>query len=90
MQPTIDTAQPPIIATIGIHANQGIDWHSFQNSLIILPSYKFGLHSQPYARYASGLYLFPDRLSNLPSGVKISRFILKVSKPGLHRSDKLL
>ena len=54
MHPTIATEQLPIIATIGIQAYHGSDWHSFQNSFIILPLHKFGFHSQ-----------FSDRLSNL-------------------------
>jgi len=79
MQPTIATEQPPIIATIGTHATHGSDWHSFQNSLIILPLYKFGFHSQ-----------FPDRLSNLCWTIKISDFISKMSESGLHRLEKQL
>ena len=79
MQPTIATEQPPIIATIGTHANHGSDWHSFQNSLIILPLYKLGFHSQ-----------FPDRLSNLSQTIKISDFISKISKPPLHKREKRL
>ena len=79
MQPTIATEQPPIIATIGTHANHGSDWHSFQNSLIILPLYKFDFHNQ-----------FPDRLSNLSRIIKISDLISKMPKPPLHRREKKL